>query len=125
MKYVKECLIIFGITLAGEVLNGILPLPVPAGVYGLFLLLFLLCRGILKLEDVEATGNFLLDIHANYVYSRLCGTDGKLCRYEGKSDSSVCNQSGIYGDRYGSDRNGGRADSVRQKTEEEKGGEKK
>ena len=29
MKYVKECLIIFGITLAGEVLNGILPLPVP------------------------------------------------------------------------------------------------
>ena len=61
MKYVKECLIIFGITLVGEVLNGILPLPVPAGVYGLFLLLFLLCRGILKLEDVEATGNFLLD----------------------------------------------------------------
>ena len=61
MKYVKECLIIFGITLAGEVLNGILPLPVPAGVYGLFLLLFLLCRGILKLEDVEEPGGFFLD----------------------------------------------------------------
>ena len=40
MKYVKECLIIFGITLAGEVLNGILPLPVPAGVYGLFCFCF-------------------------------------------------------------------------------------
>lgn len=61
MKYVKECLIIFGITLVGEVLNSILPLPVPAGVYGLFLLLILLCSRILKLEDVEATGNFLLD----------------------------------------------------------------
>ena len=30
--------------------------------YGLFLLLVLLCVGILKLEQVEATGNFLLDI---------------------------------------------------------------
>ncbi|MGN0159709.1 MAG: CidA/LrgA family protein [Brotaphodocola sp.] len=62
MKVMKECAIIFGITLAGEGLNYLLPLPVPAGVYGLFLLLFLLCSGILKLEDVEATGNFLLDI---------------------------------------------------------------
>ncbi|MDO4267184.1 MAG: CidA/LrgA family protein [Eubacteriales bacterium] len=61
MKYVKECTIIFGITLVGELLNAFLPLPVPAGVYGLFLLLLLLCGGIVKLEDVEATGNFLLD----------------------------------------------------------------
>lgn len=62
MKYVRECVIIFGITLAGELLNLLLPLPVPAGVYGLFLLLLLLCSGILKLADIEATGNFLLDI---------------------------------------------------------------
>lgn len=61
MKYVKECLIIFGITLAGELLNGVLPLPVPAGVYGLFLLLIFLCTGIVKVEDVEAVGNFFLD----------------------------------------------------------------
>lgn len=62
MKYVRECAVIFGITLVGELLNMLLPLPIPAGVYGLFLLLFLLCSGILKLEDVEGTGNFLLDI---------------------------------------------------------------
>lgn len=62
MKYIRECFIIFGLTLAGEFLNKLLPLPVPAGVYGLFLLLVLLCGGILKLEQVEATGNFLLDI---------------------------------------------------------------
>lgn len=62
MRYVRECVIIFGITLAGELLNLLLPLPIPAGVYGLFLLLALLCSGILKLEQVEATGNFLLDI---------------------------------------------------------------
>lgn len=62
MKYVKEGAIIFGITLVGEGLNHFLPLPVPAGVYGLFLLLVFLCTGILKLSDIEATGNFLLDI---------------------------------------------------------------
>lgn len=62
MKYVKEGAVIFGITLVGEVLNHVLPLPVPAGVYGLFLLLILLCTGIVKLPDIEAAGNFLLDI---------------------------------------------------------------
>lgn len=62
MKYIKESAIIFGITMIGEFLNNLLPLPVPAGVYGLFLLLLLLCTGLLKLEEIEATGNFLLDI---------------------------------------------------------------
>ena len=62
MKYVKESAILFGITLVGELMNLLLPLPVPAGVYGLLLLLVLLCSGILKLDQVEATGNFLLEI---------------------------------------------------------------
>lgn len=62
MKYVKEFAIILGVTLVGEWLKYILPFPVPAGVYGLFLLLFLLCSGILKLEQIETTGNFLLEI---------------------------------------------------------------
>ena len=44
MKYVRQIGIIWGMTLAGELLNLLLPLPVPAGVYGLFLLLAaLLC----------------------------------------------------------------------------------
>ena len=62
MKYVKESAILFGITLVGELMNLLLPLPVPAGVYGLLLLLVLVCSGILKLDQVEATGNFLLEI---------------------------------------------------------------
>ena len=55
MKYVKEIVIIFGITMVGELLNKFIPLPVPAGVYGL-------CSGIIKLSDVEVTGNLLLDL---------------------------------------------------------------
>ena len=62
MKYLKEIAIIFGITMVGEILNELIPLPVPAGVYGLFILLGLLCTKIVKLEDVAATGNLLLDI---------------------------------------------------------------
>ena len=61
MKYAYQVMIIGGISLAGEILNYLLPLPVPAGVYGLFLLLLLLCTKVLKLEAIEATGNFLLD----------------------------------------------------------------
>lgn len=61
MKYVKEIVWIIAFTFIGEVLNAVLPLPVPAGVYGLILLLLSLITGIVKLSDVEVTGNFLLD----------------------------------------------------------------
>ena len=53
MKYVRQIGIILGITLAGEFLNQILPLPVPAGVYGLFLMLAALMTGVVKLECAD------------------------------------------------------------------------
>lgn len=62
MKYGKQVLIIFGITMVGEVLNAALPLPVPSGVYGLFLLLLALVTKVVKVSDVEDVGGFLLDI---------------------------------------------------------------
>ena len=60
MKYLKEVTIIFGITMLGEFLNYLLPFPVPSGVYGLFILLLMLCTGALHTEDV-AEGVGLLD----------------------------------------------------------------
>ncbi|MCI8516195.1 MAG: CidA/LrgA family protein [Hungatella sp.] len=62
MNYVRQSCMIFGITMAGELLHVLLPLPIPSGVYGLFLLLAGLCTGAVKLSQVEETGNFLLDI---------------------------------------------------------------
>ena len=41
--------------------RAIFLLPVPAGVYGLFLMLAALMTGVVKLESVEGTGNFLMD----------------------------------------------------------------
>ena len=42
MKYAYQVMIIGGISLAGELLNYLLPLPVPASVYGMLLLLICL-----------------------------------------------------------------------------------
>ena len=58
MKYVRQIGIILGITLAGEFLNKILPLPVPAGVYGLFLMLAALMTGVVKLESRRRNRQF-------------------------------------------------------------------
>ena len=62
MRYLKGTAIIFGITMAGDFLSRLLSLPVPAGVYGLFLLLFLLCAGWVRETDVAEVGDFFLEI---------------------------------------------------------------
>ncbi len=43
-------------------MNIFLPLPVPASVYGMILMLIALLTGIIKLPQVEETAGFLLDI---------------------------------------------------------------
>lgn len=45
--------------MAGEALQRLLPLPIPASVYGLALLFAALCLGLVKLDQVKTTGNFL------------------------------------------------------------------
>ncbi len=62
MKYVKELMIICGITLMGEILRAIVPLPIPACIYGIILLYFALITGILRIDQIKATGKFLTGI---------------------------------------------------------------
>ncbi len=62
MKYIRQFSIIMLVTCIGEVLKYVLPLPVPASIYGLCLMLFLLMTGIIKLEHVKETGLFLVEI---------------------------------------------------------------
>lgn len=59
MKYLSQFLTILGFTLAGEVLQRLIPLPVPASVYGIALLFAALCLKIVKVEQVKETGSFL------------------------------------------------------------------
>lgn len=62
MKYLTQFLIIMAFTLAGEALQRLIPLPIPASVYGLLLLFAALCLKIVKLEQVKDTGAFLTSI---------------------------------------------------------------
>ena len=62
MKYVKQFWIILLFCALGEVFRVLLPLPIPASVYGLILLLAALLTGIIKLERVEETADFLVEI---------------------------------------------------------------
>lgn len=60
--YLKQGALIFGFTLLGEVLSRLIPLPIPAAVYGLVLLFIALCLKIVKLEHVNKVSDFLLTI---------------------------------------------------------------
>lgn len=62
MKYIKQITIIMLISFIGEGLHAALPLPVPASIYGLVIMLGLLMSGILPLEKVEDTADFLVSI---------------------------------------------------------------
>lgn len=62
MKYIIQLMIILGISFAGEVLHLVLPLPVPASVYGLLILLILLMTRVIKLSQVEDTASYLISI---------------------------------------------------------------
>ena len=64
MKYVFQLTRILAFCFAGEVLHTLLPLPVPASIYGLVLMLILLISGLLKPDHVESAAQFLIDIMA-------------------------------------------------------------
>lgn len=61
MKYVRQFLIILLVTCVGEILHYLLPLPVPASIYGLVLMLVLLITHVIPLDAVEKTGDLLVE----------------------------------------------------------------
>ncbi len=62
MCYLYQFARIMGFCFLGEILHEVLPLPVPASIYGLILLLAALKTGIVRLEQVKEVGNFLTGI---------------------------------------------------------------
>lgn len=62
MKYLKQFLVILVIAFAGEVLKYIIPLPIPASIYGLIILFVGLLTGLIRLEQVREAGKFLIEI---------------------------------------------------------------
>ena len=56
MKYLKQFLVILVIAFAGEVLKYIIPLTIPASIYGLIILFVGLLTGLIRLEQVREAG---------------------------------------------------------------------
>jgi len=62
VRYIKQFAIILAITCVGELLKYFIPLPIPASIYGLVLMLVLLMTRRVRLESVKETAEFLIEI---------------------------------------------------------------
>lgn len=62
MKYVIQFMIIIGFSFIGEFLHYILPLPIPASIYGIVLLFVALEFKILKVNDIREVSSFLIAV---------------------------------------------------------------
>ena len=60
--YLRQFAIIVMFSLAGDLCHAVLPLPIPAAIYGLILMFLAFCLKILRLEDVKDTGKFFVSI---------------------------------------------------------------
>lgn len=62
MKYIRQFLWILLFSFVGEVLKYLIPLPIPASIYGLLLLFAALLSGVIKLEAIQEVSRFLIEI---------------------------------------------------------------
>lgn len=62
MKYISQYLIILAIGFASEMLNALIPAPIPTCIYGIVILFFLLFTGLLKLDSIKDAARFLIDV---------------------------------------------------------------
>lgn len=62
MKYLGQFIIILAVSFIGEVLSYLIPLPVPASIYGIVIMFLGLLTGLIPLKAVKETGLFLVEI---------------------------------------------------------------
>ncbi len=62
MKYLKQVGIVLTLSFVGEILYKVIPLPIPAGIYGIIILFLALECKIIKLDWVKDISLFLIEI---------------------------------------------------------------
>lgn len=62
MKYLKQFGIIIAFSFVGELLHKLIPLPIPASIYGIILLFTGLETGMIKVQSVKEVSAFLIEI---------------------------------------------------------------
>lgn len=60
MKYFMQFGIILSVTLLAELIHAVVPLPIPASIYGLVIMLLCLNFKLIRLEWVEQAADFLV-----------------------------------------------------------------
>ena len=62
MKFLIQFMIIIAFSFLGELLHYILPLPIPASIYGIVLLFVALKLKWVKVKDIRETSSFLIAV---------------------------------------------------------------
>lgn len=62
MEYIVSLGIIIFFSLLGEILKAIIPLPIPASIYGMILLFLALQFKIVKIEKINSVAQYLISI---------------------------------------------------------------
>ena len=62
MKFLKQFLIILFVSFLGEILNYLIPMPIPASIYGILIMFLALELHIIPLSAVRDAGRFLIEI---------------------------------------------------------------
>lgn len=62
MNILRQFCVILLISLVGEAISFLIPLPIPASIYGIALLFLLLCTGLLRVKSVKTVSSFLIGI---------------------------------------------------------------
>ena len=62
LKLFKQFTIIIFLSFLGEVLHMLIPFPIPASIYGIMLLFFLMERKVLRIDDIREVSDFLIFI---------------------------------------------------------------
>ena len=62
LRLLKQFTVIILLSFLGEVLHALIPFPIPANIYGIMLLFFLLERKVLRIDDIREVSDFLIFI---------------------------------------------------------------
>jgi holin-like protein len=62
MKYIRQFAIIMLFSFLGEICHLVIPLPIPASIYGMVLLFICLALKVLTVEAIKETGTFLVGL---------------------------------------------------------------
>lgn len=62
LKFIYQFFVIIAISLVGEILNKLIPFPIPSSIYGIIILFLCLELKIIKLSHVEEVSSFMIEI---------------------------------------------------------------